>query len=57
MRVSEYLLDNGFWVGAIRPPTVPWGSARLRITLNAEHSETDVDSLLDTLHKALRESR
>ncbi|MBV1931082.1 MAG: 8-amino-7-oxononanoate synthase [Porticoccaceae bacterium] len=57
MRISEYLLDKGFWVGAIRPPTVPRGSARLRITLNAEHDESDIDRLLDTLATALRECR
>lgn len=57
MQISEYLLDKGFWVGAIRPPTVPRGSARLRITLNAEHQETDIDRLLDSLAAALREYR
>lgn len=57
MQISEYLLDKGFWVGAIRPPTVPRGSARLRITLNAEHQETDIDCLLDSLAAALREYR
>jgi 8-amino-7-oxononanoate synthase len=53
--VSDFLLNAGFWVGAIRSPTVPLGSARLRITLNAEHSETDIDQLLDALAIALRE--
>lgn len=57
MGISEYLLDKGFWVGAIRPPTVPRGSARLRIALNAEHDESDIDRLLDTLVTALREYR
>ena len=57
IRISEYLLDAGYWVGAIRPPTVPRGSARLRITLNAGHNETDIDGLLDTLNTGLRECR
>ena len=54
IRVGEYLLAAGFWTGAIRPPTVPVGSARLRITLTAEHTEEQVDGLLDALEKALK---
>ena len=52
--VGSLLLDQGFWVGAIRPPTVPRGGARLRIALTAGHSETDIDCLLAALHTALQ---
>ena len=50
---SQRLLEQGFWVSAIRPPTVPAGSARLRITFSANHSEQQVDALLEALGKAL----
>jgi len=54
IKVGEYLLAAGFWTGAIRPPTVPVGSARLRITLTAQHTDEQVDGLLDALEKALK---
>jgi 8-amino-7-oxononanoate synthase len=43
----------GFWVVAIRPPTVPRGSARLRVTLSAAHTEAQVDGLVEALVEAL----
>lgn len=46
---SAALEARGFLVGAIRPPTVPVGSARLRITFSAAHEQTDVDGLLQAL--------
>lgn len=46
---SEQLRSNGIWVPAIRPPTVPAGTARLRITFSAAHEDADVDRLLDAL--------
>ncbi len=50
---SQRLLAQGFWVSAIRPPTVPAGTARLRITFSSLHSEQQVDALLEALPKAL----
>jgi 8-amino-7-oxononanoate synthase len=50
MRLSQALLQRGLLVPAIRTPTVPKGTARLRITLSAAHSEDDVAQLLDALH-------
>jgi 8-amino-7-oxononanoate synthase len=49
MAMSEALRDKGMFVTAIRPPTVPHGSARLRVTLSASHSLEHVDRLLDAL--------
>ena len=52
LQLAERLRGAGLWVGAIRPPTVPAGTARLRITLSAAHSEQEIDRLLDGLGQA-----
>ena len=51
--ISETLFSKGFNVGAIRSPTVPKGTERLRITLSADHSQNQISSLLETLSNAL----
>ncbi|BCB25413.1 8-amino-7-oxononanoate synthase [Sulfurimicrobium lacus] len=51
VRVSESLRQRGILVPAIRPPTVPQGTARLRITLSAAHSVVDVQQLVDALRQ------
>lgn len=54
LKLSEGLRERGIWVAAIRPPTVPQGTARLRITLSAAHSAQDVDQLIVALHELAR---
>jgi 8-amino-7-oxononanoate synthase len=53
MAISAALEARGIFVGAIRPPTVPAGSARLRVTLSAGHSEAQVDELLEALGQVI----
>ena len=49
LRISQFLLDKGIFAVAVRPPTVPEGSARLRISLNCAHNGEDTSRLLEVL--------
>ncbi len=51
-RVAALLLEHGFLARAIRPPTVPQGTARLRLVLHANHSPSEIDQLLDLTLRA-----
>ena len=53
MQISHDLFEQGFLVSGIRPPTVPNGQARLRITFSSEHEEPQIDQLLDALETIL----
>jgi 8-amino-7-oxononanoate synthase len=51
MRFSERLLEKGIFAQGIRPPTVPPGTSRLRITLMATHTHAHIDRALDAFHE------
>lgn len=51
MALSQFLLDEGILAGAIRPPTVPEGSSRIRLTLTAAHTYDHVDTIVDVFHR------
>ncbi|BAP87493.1 8-amino-7-oxononanoate synthase [Burkholderiales bacterium GJ-E10] len=51
LALAAALLDRGIWVPAIRPPTVPEGTARLRVTLSAAHTAEQVDRLTRVLRE------
>ncbi|MCS3903324.1 8-amino-7-oxononanoate synthase [Methylohalomonas lacus] len=53
LAVSESLMEHGLLVSAIRPPTVPEGEARLRITLTSAHEQADIDRLVQALAASL----
>jgi len=57
LKIAKSLETQGYLVTAIRPPTVPDGQARLRVTLTALHTEEQVDGLIKALAFALEDSR
>ncbi len=56
LQISDALFDAGIHVTAIRPPTVPNGTARLRVTLSAEHDRSHIDRLIGSLQPLLQEN-
>ena len=54
VRISEQLLAKGILITAIRPPTVPEGTARLRITLSAAHKHAQIDKLVSALYSVIQ---
>ena len=54
LAVSQQLKDEyGIWLSAIRPPTVPSNTSRLRVTITASHNDRDIKRLVDCLHEVL----
>lgn len=49
LAISNELKENGFWISAIRHPTVPKGSARLRIAMSASYKDQDIEKMLNIL--------
>jgi 8-amino-7-oxononanoate synthase len=56
VQIHQALLRAGFWVSAIRPPTVPADTSRLRVTFSVSHAESDVDALAAAVGEAIRET-
>ena len=55
LAAAKLLNEMGYWIPAIRPPTVPAGSARLRITFSANHNIEELKNLIQALHKIERQ--
>ncbi|HEX4682273.1 MAG TPA: aminotransferase class I/II-fold pyridoxal phosphate-dependent enzyme, partial [Gemmatimonadaceae bacterium] len=55
IKLGASLVERGFLVGAVRPPTVPDGTSRLRVSVSAAHSADDVERFAESLTRAMRE--
>jgi 8-amino-7-oxononanoate synthase len=53
LAAAQSLRERGYYVRAIRPPTVPEGTSRLRICLSAAHTEAQIDGLVGALQQTL----
>jgi glycine C-acetyltransferase/8-amino-7-oxononanoate synthase len=51
IRMAEFLFEHGIFVSGIRPPTVPKGQSRLRISVSAQHTKENLDELIEVLNK------
>ena len=57
LRAAEYLREQGFYLRAVRPPTVPKNTARLRICISAAHQDQDIERLVNHVAKFLQDER
>ena len=53
LKIQQKLLDNGFYISCIRPPTVPNNTTRIRISLNSGHSTKDIDKMLELISQEI----
>ena len=53
LETAARLFEKGFFVSAIRPPTVPPGTSRLRISVQAEHTQDQLNALCEALKKII----
>lgn len=57
LEIANYVKENGFIISGIRPPTVPDGTARLRITFSVSHKKKQIEDLVRVIHCALKASK